>query len=199
MNVEDPKKEGTKEWWSKKYQESDGYLFGKEPSPFLAENVEFLRKGETFDVAMGEGRNSVFLASKGFNVTGVDFAERAVERAKALAAEKKVKLELKSQSLDFFLIPLMKYDTILVTDYHPHLALMKSLARGLNKGGTLLLEGYALEQLRIEGGYRPGSFECFTPNEVLNHVRDLHVVYYNERRISPKESRVQLLARKALR
>jgi hypothetical protein len=76
---------------------------------------------------------------------------------------------------------------------------MKSLARGLNKGGTLILEGYTVEQLRLEAGFKPEPFECFRPNEGLEAVRDLHLVFYNERRISPKEARIQLIARKPLK
>ncbi len=199
MDIAPPVREGSKDWWIKKYGASVDYLYGKAPSTFLHENLSLLRKGETLDVAMGEGRNAVYLASKGFKVTGVDFADQAVERAKKLASESGVQFEAKNNDLDFFLIPLMKYDTILVTDYHPQLTVMKNLARGLNKGGTLLLEAYTVEQLRMEGGFKPEPFECFRPNEALEHVRDLHLVFYNERQISPTEARVQLIARKPLR
>jgi tellurite methyltransferase len=192
-------KEGSKDWWAKKYSDAKDYLYGKAPSQFLADNLSLLRRGETLDVAMGEGRNAVYLASKGFNTTGADFSEIAIERAKTLAKETGVTIDAKFQDLDFFLIPLMKYDTIVVCDYHPQLTLMKSLARGLNKGGTLLLEGYTVEQLRLDQGVKPEPFECFKPNEALEPVRELHLIYYNERQISPKEARVQLIARKPMK
>lgn len=199
MNPLNPNQEGTKEWWTKRYQSTSDYLYGKAPSLFLAENIELLRKGETLDVAMGEGRNAVFLSSKGFKATGVDFTPIAVERAQVLGKSSGVDFETKIQDLNFFLIPLMRYDTIVVCDFHPPLTLMKSLARGLAKGGTLLMESYTVEQLRLSEGYKPEPFECFKPNEALEHVRDLHLVYYNERKISPKEARVQLIARKPVR
>ena len=192
-------KEGSKEWWEAKYAATADYLYGKAPSSFLAENVDLLRKGETVEIAMGEGRNSVYLASKGFQVKGIDFVETAVERARKLAAETGVSFDAKAQDLDFFLIPLMKYDTIIVCDFHPPLTLMKGLARGLKPGGTLLLEGYTMEQCRLDRGFKPDPIECFRPNEALEHVRELHLIYYNERLISPTEARVQLVARKPLR
>jgi tellurite methyltransferase len=194
-----PIREGSKDWWTAKYAASADYLYGKAPSAFLHENLGLLRKGETLDVAMGEGRNAAYLASKGFKVTGVDFVEAAAERARKLAADMGVQMEVKGTDLDFFLIPLMKYDTIIVTDYHPQLTVMKNLARGLNKGGTLLVEAYTVEQLRLQGGFKPEPFECFRPNEALEHVRDLHLVFYNERQISPTEARVQLIARKSMK
>ena len=54
--------------WNSKYS-TEKYLFGKEPIPFLKTNFLLLPKGKTLDVAMGEGRNGVFLASKGHDVT----------------------------------------------------------------------------------------------------------------------------------
>ncbi len=199
MNMTPPNQEGTKEWWTKRYEAFQGYLYGKGPSSFLVENIELLRKGETLDVAMGEGRNSIYLASKDYQVTGIDFVEPAVLRAKNLAKESGVNIETKVQDLSFFLVPLMKYDTIIVSDFHPPVTLFKSLARGLNKGGTLMMEGYTVEQLRLENAYKPEPFECFKPNEALEYVKELHLVLYNERQISPKEARVQLIARKPLR
>jgi tellurite methyltransferase len=192
-------KENSKEWWEQKYASTDGYLYGKAPSPFLVEHVGLLKKGETVDVAMGEGRNAVFLAMKGFNVTGVDFSTTALDRAGRLAQESGVKIEPKSTDLDFFLIPLMKYDTIIVIDFHPPLTMMKNLARGLAPGGTLLLEGHTVEQLKLENAPKPENFELFKPNEALEHVRDLHLILYNERQISPNAARVQLIARKPVR
>jgi SAM-dependent methyltransferase len=194
-----PVREGSKEWWIAKYAATNDYLYGKAPSAFLAENIDSLRKGEAVDVGMGEGRNAVYLASKGFNVTGIDFVEPAVERARKLAKESGTAFEAKTLDLDFFLIPLMKYDTIVVCDIHPPLTLFKSLARGLNKGGTLILEGYTVEQLRLSFGAKPEPFECWKPNEALECARELHVIYYNERPHSPTQARVQLIARKSMR
>jgi len=193
-------KEGSKEWWEAKFQATSDYLYGKAPSEFLVEHIELLRKGETLDVAMGEGRNAVYLSSKGFSVLGVDHSPTAIERAKKLASESGVKLETKVQDLDFFILPLMKYDSIVVCDYHPPLTVLKSLTRGLNKGGTLLLEGYAMEQARKVGPHgEPQAFECYKPNEAIHNARDVHIILYNEREVAPGQHRVQLIARKPLR
>jgi len=54
-----------KDRWNQKYQTPE-YLSGKEPVPFLKQNVELLPKGTVFDLAMGEGRNGVYLATQGF-------------------------------------------------------------------------------------------------------------------------------------
>lgn len=192
-------KEGSREWWDARYQGVSDYLYGKAPSPFLVESIDYLRKGEALDIGTGEGRNAVYLASKGFKVTGIDFSETAGTRAKTLAKDSGVEVEFKTQDLDFLLIPIMKYDTIVVSDLHPPLTVLKGLARGLAKGGTLLLEGFLMDQARSNEGPKPDPIECYRPNEAIEYARELQILYYSELRSSPKEVRVRMLARKSER
>src|SRR5277367_4823949 len=50
--------------WNTLYSKSKNYVYGREPAPFLVQNLALLPVGRALDVAMGEGRNSVFLAKK---------------------------------------------------------------------------------------------------------------------------------------
>ena len=52
-----------------------------EPASFLVENLALLRRGTALDIAMGEGRNAVFLARQGFAVEGVDISPESVKKA----------------------------------------------------------------------------------------------------------------------
>ena len=54
--------------------DSDTHRDSLEPAQFLVNNVELLPKGRVLDVAMGFGRNAIYLASLGFNVEGVDIS-----------------------------------------------------------------------------------------------------------------------------
>lgn len=189
-------KAGSKEWWLEKYQASKDYLFGKAPSDFLTENLQHLSRGNVFDVGLGEGRNAVYLASKGFQVTGLDFCETAIERAKDLALGSGVSIECKAQDLDFHLIPIMSYDNILVVDTRPPLTILKNLSRGLKKGGVLLIDAYTTAQIG-RPGYQPDFVECFKPGELLDYVRDLHLLCYDERFKGQEAARVRLIARKS--
>ena len=63
-----------KDKWDSKYK-ADEYITGKEPSCWLQANVSLLtKKGKALDIAGGEGRNSVFVASKGYDVTCLDIS-----------------------------------------------------------------------------------------------------------------------------
>lgn len=176
----DPNKKNAVDLWQERYAGED-YLFGKEPSPFLKSFVSHLAKGPTLDVAMGEGRNSAFLASQGFQVEGLDCSSQAIEKANQLATEKKVSFQAKVQNLDFFLMPLMKYSSIVMAYYKPAPRFFSELKRGLVAGGTLLVEGYTTEHFKKNSQNPNLDFDqCFKPNELLGHLKDLHVIYYKE-------------------
>ncbi len=77
--------------WNKRYNTKE-YVYGKEPIKFLKDNINVLARGKALVLAMGEGRNAIFLAENGFDVDGCDISEVAVEKSKSLASENNVKL-----------------------------------------------------------------------------------------------------------
>ena len=127
-----------KEQWNKKLN-TPNYVYGKEPILFLKENIQRLRKGKALDVAMGEGRNAVFLAAHEFQVSGFDTSQTAVEKALKLAQEKGVKLETKATDLDFYLFGIMKWDTIILSYFKPVPRYFFEIKRSLVQCCTLLL------------------------------------------------------------
>ncbi len=77
--------------WNKRYDTKE-YIYGKEPIKFLKDNINILTRGKALVLAMGEGRNAIFLGENGFDVDGCDISEIAVEKSKSLARENDVKL-----------------------------------------------------------------------------------------------------------
>lgn len=192
----DPNKRSAKEIWEERYGQG-GYLFGKEPALVLKNHVAALKKGKALDVAMGEGRNAVFLAQNGFQVQGLDASPKAVEKAKALAAERGVPIDAKVQNLDFYLMPLMGFDTIVMSYFRPLPRFFSEIRRGLAMGGTLALEAYTVEHYKTQSPPSPVlDFEdCYKPNEVLGHLKDFHLLYYKEMR-EGQSHLVQAIAQK---
>jgi tellurite methyltransferase len=190
----DPNKKPASEVWNTRYA-GDKYLYGKEPVIALKNYLSQLRKGNALDVAMGEGRNAVYLAQNGFQVQGMDCSSVAIEKAGKLAAEKNVSLEAKTQNLDFFLMPLMKFDTILMTYFRPNTRFFSEIRRGLVHGGTLLMEAYTTEQAKAAPNPLLDFEECYKPNEILSHLKDFHILLYKEIPDGASHT-VQLIARK---
>ncbi len=70
--------------WDQRYS-SDSYAYGTEPNDFLVESVGSLPKGKVLCLAEGEGRNAVWLAQQGREVTAMDASEVGLQKARRLA------------------------------------------------------------------------------------------------------------------
>lgn len=72
--------------WDARYTGSE-LVWGLPPNRFVAAELAELAPGRALDVACGEGRNAIWLASRGWHATGLDFSPAAIERAVRLADE----------------------------------------------------------------------------------------------------------------
>lgn len=131
--------------WDERYSEAQ-YAYGKEPNDFLAENYNALPIGKVLSLAEGEGRNAVFLAKKGYEVTAVDSSEVGLKKAEKLANEHGVKIDLVQADLANYDIGENKWDGI-VSIFCPLPAAVRTnvyrkSVKGLKSGGVFLLEAY---------------------------------------------------------
>jgi 2-polyprenyl-3-methyl-5-hydroxy-6-metoxy-1,4-benzoquinol methylase len=97
--------------WNERFS-SEHYLFGENPNQYLADKTPFLQKGKALSIADGEGRNSVWLASQGFDVDAFDFSPVAIEKAQKLASKHKVKVNFHCSDWESFDWKPNQYDTI---------------------------------------------------------------------------------------
>jgi SAM-dependent methyltransferase len=72
--------------WDQRYRSADR-LWSATPNLFVADRLKAMTPGLGLDLAAGEGRNAVWLASLGWKMTAVDFSEVAVERGSAHSDE----------------------------------------------------------------------------------------------------------------
>ena len=143
--------------WDERFSIED-YLFGAEPAQALVKLEHYLiPQGDTLVIADGEGRNSVYLASKGFKVTATDASTVANIKAKALAASQNV--EVNYQVEDFFDIDwsAKQYDNIvgIFFQFIPPdkiKQVLRALRTAIKKGGTLLIHGYTPQQIELATG-----------------------------------------------
>lgn len=184
--------------WEEKYR-GEELVFGREPARFLVENLHLLPKGKALDLAMGEGRNAIYLARHGWMVTGVDISEMAVAKCLKRAQEEGVAVEAIAADLTTYPIPEDAYELIL-DFYYLQRDLIPSIKAGLKAGGMVVFETYTVEQLQYEGGPRDPAY-LLTPNELLGHFRDFRVILYRELVVDSekepgKKAIASLLARK---
>lgn len=163
-----------KERWDRKYGD-DKYIFGKRPISFLVDHLPLLPKGKALDIAMGEGRNGVYLATKGFDVTGVDISEKGLEKARKLATERGVSISTRVVDLQEHQLEKNAYDVVLCS-YYLQRDLFPQIIQALKSGGVAVVETYTLEHRK----YRPRFREEYLlrTNELLEHFRDLEILRY---------------------
>lgn len=141
--------------WDERYS-SEEYAYGKTPNQFLAEHFNVIPKGKVLSLAEGEGRNAVFLARQGYSVTAVDGSRVGLQKAKKLADENGVSLELVHADLAEFDIGESKWDGIISIFCPLPSALRKELHKkvvaGLKPNGVFLLEAYTPDQLTYRTG-----------------------------------------------
>ncbi len=144
--------------WDARYQEP-GYAYGDRANDFLVEHLDVLPKGKVLCLAEGEGRNAVFLARHGFDVTAVDSSSVGLKKAQALAKEHDVSIETVVTDLDHYSIVPDSFEAIVSIFCHLPPAIRKKLHEqiyaGLKPGGVFLLEAYTPEQLTLGTGGPP--------------------------------------------
>jgi len=163
--------------WDERYREGRG--MPDEPSALLVQNQALLpMRGRALDLAMGSGRNALYLASLGFQVTGVDASSVAVALCREKAASLGLVVEAIVGDLEDYRLPKDEYDLIL--DFH---YLQRSLAgpivRALRQGGVLFFETFTIDQLQFDYGPKDPAF-LLRPGELRELFAGLETVLYFE-------------------
>jgi 2-polyprenyl-3-methyl-5-hydroxy-6-metoxy-1,4-benzoquinol methylase len=156
--------------WNERFA-SENYLFGKKPNRYLAEKIALLRKGKALSIADGEGRNSVWLATQGFEVDAFDFSPVAIEKAQKLAHAHQVRVNFHCSDWQNFDWQPEQYDTIAgiffqFADPESRTKLFEKLNYALKPGGTLIIQGYGKSQMQYKSG-GPGILENLYDEELL--------------------------------
>ena len=143
--------------WDERYAEP-GWAFGTEPNDFLREQAHRLPpRGRVLCLAEGEGRNAVWLARQGHDVTAVDTAHVGLEKARQLAEDHEVSISTVLADLAEFPLEPDAWDAVVSIFAHVQVPVRQrvhsALAWTLRPGGVLLLEAYRPQQLeRCTGG-----------------------------------------------
>lgn len=171
--------------WDERYS-IDEYLFGKEPAQALLRNEEHLVSGgTTLVIADGEGRNSVYLAKKGFKVTATDNSIVANQKAKSLAVIENVQVDYRLE--DFFDINWSEknYDNVIgiCFQFVPHHLIdnvLMDLRSATKKGGTLLIHGYTPTQLKYGTGGPKDKSLMYTKDTFTNLFHESEIFKLEE-------------------
>lgn len=141
--------------WDERYS-TEEYAYGTKANAFLKSHANSLPKGKVLSLAEGEGRNAVFLAKAGYQVTAVDGSAVGLAKAEKLAKQNDVELELIHADLTQFDMGENAWHGI-ISIFFPLSAefrkpLHSKVMRALKPGGVYLLEAYTQKQVQYGTG-----------------------------------------------
>lgn len=143
-------------FWDRRYDDT-GYVFGQDPNQWMAANAGLLSSGMAALLpGDGEGRNGVWLAERGLDVTTIDASPVGVAKAKTLAAERGVEINAQVADLRDWSPGEARFDVAILAFVHVDPAdrqrMHRRVAAALKPGGLLLLEGFAPDHLGFGKG-----------------------------------------------
>jgi len=161
-----------KDFWNDRYQSTD-FLYGSQPNDFLlSQSYRFKEKSRVLCIADGDGRNSLYLAKLGHQVTSVDFSPIACEKTKISSLKENVDIEVICADLADYDFGCLKWDVIVSIFAHLPSAIRKQIhskiGQGLKVDGLLILEAYTPKQLQFKTG-GPSDEDWLLNSEKLKH------------------------------
>jgi SAM-dependent methyltransferase len=144
----------------------------------LAEVIKGRKPGKALDIGMGEGRNALFLAREGWEVTGFDISDVGIQLAQETARKRGLKLATFVEDADRFDYGKLRWD--LVVGMYMHAVITRnaeSIIEVLKPGGVLVVEGFHRDFNRrgVQGAYFG-----YHSNELLKAFDRLRVLYYED-------------------
>jgi SAM-dependent methyltransferase len=155
---------------------SENPTFNTKPNEFLVEMTKDRKRGTALDVGMGQGRNAIWLAQQGWDVTGFDPAEKAVALAQELAAKAGVRIKTEIKRTEDFDFGERRWDLILFS----YVGLRDStdrVQRALKPGGILVVEASHRDATK---GTSIGGGVVFDTGDLPKLYPSLRVVRYEE-------------------
>ena len=165
-----------REDWDARYAAVEN-LWAVKPNRFLVAEVSDLPPGRALDVACGEGQNAIWLATLGWDVTGVDYSDVAIAKAKARAEREGVRAEFIRADLVEYEPEHQAYDLVAILYLHipssQRAAVHAKAARALAPRGTLVLLGHDLSNLSDGVGGPSDPDILYTADEIAAELPGL--------------------------
>ena len=171
------------DFWNERYATLE-YAYGIEPNQFYKEQLTKLPAGKILFPAEGEGRNAVYAAIQGWQVTAFDPSIEGKRKAEQLATENAVSIDYRIDNYEYIDFPPESFDCIVLIFAHMHPLKRneyhKKLVSFLKPGGTLILEGFSKNQIVNNSGGPRDVNMLFSKEELKGDFEDLSYLFIEE-------------------
>jgi len=142
-------------FWNSKFSR-EGFLYGLKPNAFIASKIkQFPKNAKVLCLGEGEGRNAIFLAKKGFEVTAIDASDIGISKLHFRALEENLKIETICKDLNEWEVS-EKYDVIIASYLHMYKKeredLFEKIEDSLSIDGMFVAEFFSKNQLKYNSG-----------------------------------------------
>ncbi|MGB5169620.1 MAG: class I SAM-dependent methyltransferase [Acidimicrobiia bacterium] len=172
-------REVMQDMWNDRYRESET-VFGDEPNQFLVEIATKLDRGTALDLGCGQGRNALWLAERGFAVTGLDLSPVAIEQARARAAQLGLDATFESVDLLTWEPDGQEWDLVVLAYIHlpeqMRRAVHAAAQRAVAPGGSIVVIAHHLDNLGGGTGGPQRPDWLFTEEQLADDFSGLDIV-----------------------
>lgn len=172
------------DFWNKRYSANE-YVYGEDPNTYLKEQLEALPVGNTLFVGEGEGRNAVYAAKLGWEVSAFDISVEGQRKARKLACKHHVQIDYQVGELHELDYEKEQFDVIaLIFTHFPsniRAVMHKELITYLRPGGTVVMEVFSKNQikhqLKGDSGGGPKNIDMlYTLDDIQSDFENFEIV-----------------------
>jgi hypothetical protein len=184
-----------KEHWDQRYSNKE-YAYGEEPNAYLKAQLPQFTPGKILFPAEGEGRNAVYAATLGWQVSAFDMSVEGQKKALALAKKHEVIIDYKAGKFEEIQFSPEEFDAIALIYAHfpadKKEAYNKKLGTYIKKGGIIIFEAFSKKHLEYNsknpdvGGPKEAGM-LFSLDEIRNYFYDFEIFHLEEREIELHE------------
>lgn len=178
-----------RETWNTRY-DSEEFIYGLNPNNFLKSYIEKNPPGKILLPGDGEGRNAIYAAKKGWDVTAFDYSESAKKKALRLAKENNVKINYYNLNVEAFSSK-DKFDLISIIYLHLPPATRKTfhmgLSKYLNSNGKILLECFSKLQFTNSSGGPKNLDLLYDLKDIQDDFKEYNIELLEQKEIELNE------------
>lgn len=172
-------------FWEEKYKASNEEI-EIYPDNLVIDYIDYIPKGKVLDLGIGEDRNSLYLARKGFEVEGIDISDTLISRLKSINNQQNLGMKLRTADIRNINIDVDKYTFILATAVLHYFRkidaeeILNKMKKGINKDGFVYVSVFSIEDSSYSGQIKSGEAEQVGNGEIFIKKDGIYRSYYSK-------------------